>query len=286
MTATGTMSDGRVARRPSVVFATQRQADEREALHRALALSHALSADLELVQLMPEPVTARPPTSAVGSTTEAARCLAWMEGLASFACRNIPVSYGPLSLHLRVGDPRVALQHLVAELNTVLVVVGGHPRGPWSGPVVSDWVATTGVPMLVARPTLNARGLVVEPSNNDQRRPILRAIAGLQARLECPITLVLGPSNPEAREALAKAARGCGIEGARLVVSRHRAADTLLEEARERRADLIVVGTRRRGWLKRIFEDDTASAVVDSGQRSVLVVSTDDSVALVGPPRA
>jgi len=59
-------------------------------------------------------------------------------------------------------------------------------------------------------------------------------------------------------------------------------ADAVLDEARRQDADLVVVGTRPRGWLQQLLAESVARQIVDRSTRSVLVAPIADPAYDVG----
>jgi hypothetical protein len=57
---------------------------------------------------------------------------------------------------------------------------------------------------------------------------------------------------------------------------RDKAPEATLLEARERQADVVVVGTRRCGWVRRMLSGSAATKLVNCSDRSILVVPVAD----------
>ncbi|HEX5658601.1 MAG TPA: universal stress protein, partial [Polyangiales bacterium] len=70
---------------------------------------------------------------------------------------------------------------------------------------------------------------------------------------------------------LARALGELQLDESGVVSEDNDAARAILQEARARNADLVVVGLRRRSWLDRLLSPSVASAVVRGARRSVLV---------------
>lgn len=189
-----------------------------------------------------------------------------------------------------VGDPRDEIALLARSVGAELLVVSERlvHGGPLSTASTSwrELVRASGIPVLIARgrPTTNVTLAATDLS--DARLPALRAAA---ARRERPGRLIFlhsigrdgevqvddaGPRIFGALQRLGEAARSVGAASAECRVSRAEPAGTILKAAEEMRADLIVVGARRRADER---EGGTTASVVAGAPCSVLLVPMSDA---------
>lgn len=95
--------------------------------------------------------------------------------------------------------------------------------------------------------------------------------------------VVTVPPNDSVRKArsarLSQASQKLAADARAVIRNEVNPVDALLREAREHDADLVVVGTRRRGWFECFRARSVAAQVVNRAKRSVLVMPLRD----VGP---
>lgn len=73
------------------------------------------------------------------------------------------------------------------------------------------------------------------------------------------------------RASLLEAAGALSVESEAVLRSELDPAQAVLDEARTRDADLIVVGTRGRSWLERLLTSSVSEQIINRARRSVLV---------------
>jgi nucleotide-binding universal stress UspA family protein len=176
-----------------------------------------------------------------------------------------------------------------------LIVLPAHEGK--EGAIVTKIVATTAVPVLVARRAGPSARVVVATDLRDPRTPVLKRGAELATRLDAPVTFLhnvppLPPEVPMAlglhipgdddlpteallvrqMERLRERARSLAPSAEAVVLSKSSTASAILDASREREADLVVVGTRPRSWLRTVATPSVARRVVEDASRSVLVV--------------
>jgi nucleotide-binding universal stress UspA family protein len=193
---------------------------------------------------------------------------------------------------VRRGDFAEVVASTARELDAALVIVPGGER---RGIAVAAIARESGIPVLVARKPAAGGGIVAATDLGDPGCDELRHAAMLAAQTPGGLSFVhnvtptvqagttaLGHGrctvvepSPEClqhcRERLRALAELLGVCADPLVVSRPNVEDAILEVARDRRADLIVVGARRQGWFERLFGTALAARIVDHSERSVLV---------------
>jgi universal stress protein E len=195
-------------------------------------------------------------------------------------------------LKLRGGEFFDQVAARASELEVDLVVVPPMP-GPTGRKVT--WLArTAGTPVLVARAATSREAVVAGTDLCEEGGDaVLRSAANLCRRLDAPmvavhnltpVTVPAGPDMPmpvalpvqrevaqSRMQRLIEAARALGVDAETVLASQVDPAEVILGEARARDADMIVVGTRRRGWLERLTGRSVAARVLDQARRSVLV---------------
>jgi nucleotide-binding universal stress UspA family protein len=193
----------------------------------------------------------------------------------------------------RSGEFAHVAAETARELGASLVIVAGAERR--KGTAVAQLAREAGVPVLVARKAALNGGIVAATDFGDPGCDELRQAAALAPQVPGPLsfvhnvkpivhaattglgvcvcTLIEPPAQAlaEYRERLQALAAFFGVSADARVLSRPSAEDAILEIARERRADLVIVGTRKQRWLERLFGTTLAARIVDRCERSVLV---------------
>jgi nucleotide-binding universal stress UspA family protein len=205
------------------------------------------------------------------------------------------------------GMPAGALAGYVRAHGIDLVVMTTHGRGGlsrwWLGSVADQFLRRTPAPVLLLhprespQPTAFRRILVALDGETDEAvlEPAL-ALGCLGRGTSYFLIRVVPPATPpvgalpaystrlgdwakrqdiEARNRLARLAaglRGRGIEVSTEVVPADRVAETLLDTARARSADLVVVGTHGAGPAERLILGSVADKVIRGAEQPVLVV--------------
>ena len=158
--------------------------------------------------------------------------------------------------------------------------------------------AAAAVPVLVAREATHDETILAATDLESDGYPVLRLAAQLGQQLDAPVValhnvnpvscvgvawpMIVLPAVPavEARSArLSQVWANLSFGASAVIRDEFNPVDAILWEARKRDADLLVVGTRRRGWFDRLVTGSVAAQVVNRAKRSVLVTPLDD----VGP---
>jgi nucleotide-binding universal stress UspA family protein len=173
------------------------------------------------------------------------------------------------------------------------------------GKNVTSLARTCQVPVLVARDRGRPESIVAATDLRSPGYPVLTAAAELGGCLEArvvavhnvhPLALLVGtggawppiallpadPSRASRSARLARAAERLAVEACAVVRDEPSVADAVLDEARRQDADLVVVGTRPRGWLQQLLAESVARQIVDRSTRSVLVAPIADPAYDVG----
>lgn len=212
---------------------------------------------------------------------------------------------GPAPEHVRVvlkrGRVAASILEVADEVHASLIVLGDAPRSSarlfGGGSVLAALIHGAPCPVLVARPERPSNEILGATNFADTDYPALCEAARLGVRLGAHVTFmhnvdvgdymamasVFGmplqtagvprdPDRDRRRDDLAEVAEhmGCDIES--VVMMRGRAADAILDVARSRDADLVVVGKRRRRRATDWVSADTAVKVARDARRSVLCV--------------
>ena len=167
-----------------------------------------------------------------------------------------------------------------------------EPRKKRCGSEVAKIVRRSRVPVLVARDSAPDEVIVAATDLSDPNMPVMQRAARLSVRLSEPVVVVhnlspfssmsggqahwsLAPRDDERSRRwtrLRQASRQLGLDtSVTLVCDEANPTEAIVQTARTRNADLVVVGTHRRSWLGRLFHRSVAVQVVNRAQRSVLV---------------
>lgn len=172
-----------------------------------------------------------------------------------------------------------------------LVVFAASPD---SGRAATAIAEALGVPVLVARAP-NEGGIIASTNLNDLRYPVLKGATEISGDLggsvtyfhniaQTPISIDPMLAGMATVDVAALAEESAATRQARLRTLAHHAgadsvmsrssntSDAILEVARRREADVVIVGYRRRSWLSRLFRGRLVEDVVARCRRSVLVL--------------
>ncbi len=257
---------------PSVLLLLDHRRPSRAATARAARLALSLDASLRIVDVVPSQTPAdRAPDLAITDTFGAAHCTA-------------EVIY---------GDLREVALRLIRETDAELIVMGPEPDPELACELVDECQ----VPVLVAKPARPNGPFLAASDMRHLTYPVLSTGVELAERCGRAVTLFHnanptpindeGPGDPPCRYAsvsdlveagiAAKAARLHGIaiahERVDAVIAREPATEeAILELARERDADVVVVGRRARSWVGRVLGHHLTEHLLRRCQRSVLIV--------------
>ena len=263
------------------------------ALRRAFALSRVLQRDLRILRVEVAPPFGHPlfPEVDLGGVVVSAEAQIELDGetgrwCSSFLGRAVPVE----GLHVPNGDVVEGVSERVAELGAEIVVLAASSG---IGDFATALAIRSALPVLVARAMATDESILAATDLEREDYPVLRRAAALAEQLDAPIVAVhnatpraslvgFAPTWPGMvltagtecswrEEHLRRATRDIGIEGDHVVAHELDAVDAILHEARARRADVVVVGTRRLSWFARLVGRSVAADVAETAQRSVLV---------------
>jgi nucleotide-binding universal stress UspA family protein len=288
-----------VARSASVVLALFENGRPSACLRRAATLAGDTDAALHLVRVLPEPEDVGgaldahntiPILRSVEHALVAHRAMrSWIHGL------SLPHG-APQCFSLLHGDFVTQVVRYVEEVDAQLLVFAGHEG---ASQLVSALTARTRTPVLVSRPRSRskAKTIVAATDLQDAEYPVLQFATELGRRLDSGIVAVhnLDPqcvvgnsAAPDTADVLhGEPGRAARLEQLRRVSQRllapvqavvrddADAVDAILDEARVRDADLIVVGWRPHVQRGR-GASSVPSRVVDFARGSVLVIPCSD----------
>ncbi len=195
---------------------------------------------------------------------------------------------GPVEVVAEVAEGRPAqrLVRVALAERSALVVVGGSPPQRMLGAIAEKVVRIAPVPALVVRrpPPQGYRNLLAAVDFSPEAERALEAALGL-VEDSGRVTLwhAVDPRGASGVEDFAEAARDLearvldwaapvlGTRDARVVVVEGRPRKVLLEEVASREADLLAVGCRGRGRIRRLLLGSVAEAAVRWAACDVLV---------------
>lgn len=183
--------------------------------------------------------------------------------------------------HLRADvDPRVALISKPWDL----VVVG--PRG--SGMLKSlhlgstaDWLLRQPVsPLLIARQSRTVRKVLVATDGSDHSERSMRTLVSLPWIGEVSVQVMTVADRKVDAESALSVATGIlsdgGADVANTVAREGRPTQAIITEIDDTDPDLIVMGARGRGGIKRLVVGSTTAAIAGSVDRSLLVAHAEE----------
>ena len=285
-----------------VLVATALDASSAAAVQRADVMARALGAELFVVHVLP-------PVRWAGSLfpkrrfAQAAQVAAAREAAHRYCEAMLAKPFLSSRILIEQGDVAETVDATAERLGASLVVVHGGPGGSARSRVsrvVQRLLRRVERPVLVARDAMESNGIVAATDFSDGGFPALTQASAIGARLHAPVTFVhnvdpfaslvaantfgVGPAlinvslhDAEARKAahLRYVASTLGSRIEAVILSRESATEAILEVARARDADVVVVGTHKRRGLTRFAGRHTAETVVASARRSVLTVPID-----------
>lgn len=264
-----------------VVFAVSSDAEPSRSLLRAAELARAFGAQLHVLRVLPQRERFGGLLPSPPPVDDAASLERFLE-----ACRRTQLWCNqalsqPLPddcWDVRLGDFLHEVRAYVAEVGATWLALA--PQWHRFGRVVTNLARTAGLPVLVARARTSGGAIVAATDLADRRFPVLNQAAAIGRRLDRPPVAVhnLPPGAGEAPDDQSRAREGRldraarRIVGAESVIVHERdPVEGILSQARDRDAELIVVGTHPRSWLRRTFAPSVSSEVVNRTSRDVLV---------------
>jgi nucleotide-binding universal stress UspA family protein len=283
-----------------VLVGTALDAASAIALVRGAGVARALDADLHVIHVIPGP----PATSAwsLGTALDDTRTMSpevkdALEATHGFVVTNLLCHFFPRDrLLVREGHVAECIQRAADHLDAAYVVLGEPDTRKDRASVVREIVRGASRPVLVARAPAQSNRIVAATDFSDEGFPALTQASALAALLHAPLTFVhnldplaafaasstfalppalLGTSLHDAAErrtlCLRHVAEALGAEAETRFMMRQSSVDAILEVARERDADLIVVGSHGGSGVRR-RSAGIAEALVQVAGRCVLVV--------------
>jgi nucleotide-binding universal stress UspA family protein len=257
-------------------------------------LAIELGAELHVLRVLPPERRFSSPLeptlhSAEGPTVER-RLLAAGE-LRRWCDDVLPERLPPLRLRARVGHFASEAVTDAADLDAAMVVVA--PGSRRVGAAATAIARATRRPVLVARPSARPGPVLVGTILDAEDSPVFSRALDIATCMGRSLFVVhnishLFPSLCMPVAALASVAAvpattetgtfGAGLDTGSVAVRtmtthKARAADAIVEQARLRRAPIVVVGTRRRSWLERLIEPSVAAEVADRADCSVFITA-------------
>jgi len=295
----------RVEARPvRVLVAVANDATSGNALQRGDVLARALGAELYVLHVLPprrwlHGIVGRGRRGAAAERSE--EMLAAGDATLRFCELMLARPFSPQRILTRRGDVAETVEEVAQQLDAALLALGGS-AGAGSGRrgsrgTVAKILRRSTRPVLVARASTRSDAIVAATDFSDWSFPALTRAAEIGGRLQAPLTfvhnvdplaaliagsafgapaMVLGASLHDAErrreEHLRYVASTLGRHIDTVVTCRKEASDAILDVARERDADMIVVGAHRRRGLRDLAGRGTAETVAAAARRSVLAV--------------
>ncbi|MEO8178773.1 MAG: universal stress protein [Deltaproteobacteria bacterium] len=294
------MRPARVRRRvgPRIVLALFEQECSALGLQRTVSLARALDARVHVLRILPGLTriqtlfsrrSVKRAVRAVQRTLSANRVTrSWLRdtpGAVDFV-EHVAVAH---------GDFVEQTAAYAATVDAQLIIV--TPRGRQLGETVTSLACAALTPVLVAHEQMAELNIVAATDLQNHDYPVLSRAAELARQLTASLVAVhnvtperIGggdinwtfslPQSEAVYNArshqLFRATERLPVDTKTIVLDKLNCVDAILGEADAQRADLVVVGTRRRGWLDGFVTGSVATQVVNRAQRSVLVLPLAD----------
>lgn len=281
-------------KRDTLLLALSHDGQPSSCLLRAHALALALDAELHILRVLPAPMHANTifpqwnmldAMRTIEHTLHSGRSTqSWLQRVLADEATRVE------TFVIAHGDYVEQVAARAAELAPKLIVMPA--REERVGALVTSLVRATGTPVLVARDATHGESIVAATDLESVGYPVLRKAAELGRSLDAPLVavhnlnplaIVIGlelawpiavlPGDLDDARSARLAELSSKLPGDAQAVVRQEVnpVDAILSEARERDADLVVVGTRQRGWFDRLICGSVAAQVVNRARRSVLV---------------
>lgn len=271
------------------------------ALRRADAFARLLDAELHVLHVLPAPTALRGLFRALRVSEQAHRheheeILACLRESRAFFQQVLGRTPPESSVHVEMGDFLGAAVAHASSLGAMLAIVSADHKH--LGDRITTLARVLATPVLVARAP-GAREMIIAATDlEDARYPVLHeaselarqlaqqvvAVHNLAPLLELgihaswPVAILSDASGLQARKRkLANATAQLAAVSQTVISQDSSTVDAILQQARSRSADLVIVGTRPRSRFDRFVRGSVASQVVDRSRRSVLVVPMDGS---------
>ncbi len=286
---------GRPDRPRRVLFAAYPGGRPTGALLRAHAFSRIFDGELTVLRVLPNDgrKDAQAPQSNLLSALFGLQLIAaTARKTRVWSDATLPASLPRGRVLVRRGDFESTVVDVAADIGADLIVL--PPAEGHDGHRVTFISTRAGVPVLVAREVMSSEAVVAATDLRDLRFPVVSQALEIAARLGASVVAVHNVSAQEADDAcagdprfrlvgmigeierrrrrLVDLAEAMSADMGPVVVSRPSPTEAILQVARARDADLVVVGTRAVAEMDQDVVDGTAAAVVESSRRSVLVL--------------
>ncbi len=290
------------ARAPRVLFAAYPGGRPSGALLRAHAFARIFGGELTVLRVLPSGVPSNmlfPHLNLRCALIELGRFTKAIRRTRALSDSTLPEPLPEGRVLVRDGDFDATVARVALEIGADLIVL--PPAEGRSGLRVTTLSAKTGAPVLVAREAKSCDVVVAATDLADDRYPVLSRAAEIAARLGTSVVLVHNISTREIDDAheggiparwialageierrrrkLLRLGEAMAADFEPVVANRQNAAEAIIDAARERDADLIVVGMRAAVNVQGQVVAGTAAAVVESTRRSILVLPFAEALA-------
>jgi nucleotide-binding universal stress UspA family protein len=221
---------------------------------------------------------------------------------AGAAAAILKSAFQTIEVRVVTGDAREVIPRIAADWDADLIVIGARGLGALAtaflGSVSLAVARHAPCPVLIVRPTVRPlHSVVVALDGSPGAQRAVRFIAGLPLPTEVGIRLVAVVQPPRAPEASAKHGDSLAAAANRVTVARRRELEAAMDQAAERvgavravrealvgqpaemlaevDADLIVLGARGLGTLKRLVLGSVSEDVLRHARCPVLIVRGD-----------
>lgn len=285
-----------VARGPRVLLVLRGQDRPTQSLLYAVAVARSYDARLHVLAVVPgatglgnwlrDDVTIGRRAAVQTRDTRKALC-SWLAEILDTrrAIEHAAVCYGDFVAQSAV---------YAATIEAKLILVPGDDRMP--GGDITSLSKAAATPVLVARGTQGPAKILAATDLLSPSYPVLTHAADLGRRVNGTVVAIhnvtpepiagaevalkgysLSLQNPQIvrAERLAEVARSIPSVTHTVVRSEHSPAHAVVNEARARAADLVVVGTRWRAGLERVWHGSVSDMIVKNASCSVLVLPLD-----------
>ena len=259
-----------------VLFAMPSEEEPAEALQRAYTLAQAMGGELFVVSVLSGKGSPRllwEDFSEMLRTIDTGR--GTLQSTRWLCDRMLPSQISSDNIMVRQGGFLPTVVEVASEYHANLIVLP-ESEGK-DGHKVTKLARLAQVPVLVARAPRHPETILAASDLQSTECPVLKRADQLSKSTKAPLILVHNAqtthraTESSGEHPLQQAVINLPPDMRAVLLSVENTVDAILTTANEKDADLIVVGTNRRGWFHNLLSPGIAAQVAQKANRSVLI---------------
>ncbi len=277
----------------AIVCGVDDESDANPTASFATDLAGRLGAELILVNVSPDVSVPERPVATYNERREEAEAFE-LAGRMQVVIGELEAAGAPgINMAVEFGDTAETLAALAAKLESPFIIVGDHERTGLDrlvlGSTTAEVIGTAPCPVVVfpsnAVPA-TGEALVCGLDDSDAALAVTRVAARLAEKLELKLVLVhalerAGEVPGAVDAALAAAREQLPVDAVELIAQPEKPVELLTKVSGELDAELIVVGSRRLGPVRRALLGSVSTALLQKTDDRPVVVVPDETAAAV-----